>query len=310
MILPWFALSVLFIGVYSRVLRSTILDTVNEDYVRTARAKGLTERQVMLRHVLRNSLIPIISLWGLDFAAVIGGGAILTETVFNLHGVGQYAAQSVQALDIPPVLVITLFGAFVVVISARSSTSSTPCSTRGSGCERDRKRGYAPQHERAPARGPGPARCPSDRGRRRAGGRRRLVHRRARRGRGDRRRVGLGQVGDRDDADGADARPERTLRGRGPVRRPRAGRGHRRAAAQDPRAPDRDGLPGPDELAGPGLPGREQIVEQIRVHEPQDLQGAGARPRGRADGAGRDPARARPRCARIRTSSRAGCASA
>ncbi|MGO9498315.1 MAG: ABC transporter permease [Solirubrobacteraceae bacterium] len=116
MLMPWFALSVLFIGVYSRVLRSTILDTVNDDYVRTAKAKGLTERQVMIRHVLRNSLIPIIALFGLDFAAVIGGGAILTETVFNLHGVGQYAAQSVEALDIPPVLVITLFGAFVVVL--------------------------------------------------------------------------------------------------------------------------------------------------------------------------------------------------
>lgn len=116
MIMPWFALSVLFIGVYSRVLRSTILDTINDDYVRTARAKGLTERQVMVRHVLRNSLIPIVSLFGLDFAAVIAGGAILTETVFNLHGIGQYAAQSVQALDIPPVLVITMFGAFTVVL--------------------------------------------------------------------------------------------------------------------------------------------------------------------------------------------------
>jgi peptide/nickel transport system permease protein len=116
MIMPWFALSVLFIGVYSRVLRSTILDTVNDDYVRTARAKGLSERRVMVRHVLRNSLIPIISLFGLDFASVIGGGAILTETVFNLHGVGQYAEQSVQALDIPPVLVITMFGAFMVVL--------------------------------------------------------------------------------------------------------------------------------------------------------------------------------------------------
>ncbi len=116
MIMPWFALSVLFIGVYSRVLRSTILDTVNDDYVRTAKAKGLSERQVMTRHVLRNSMIPIITLFGLDFAAVIGGGAILTETVFNLHGVGQYAAQSVQALDIPPVLVITIFGAFTVVL--------------------------------------------------------------------------------------------------------------------------------------------------------------------------------------------------
>jgi peptide/nickel transport system permease protein len=115
LLLPWAALSVLFIGVYSRVLRSTMLDTMHEDFVRTARAKGLSERQVLRRHVLRNSLIPIVSLWGLDFAAVIGGGAILTESVFNLHGVGQYAATSVQALDVPPVLVITMFGAFFVV---------------------------------------------------------------------------------------------------------------------------------------------------------------------------------------------------
>jgi peptide/nickel transport system permease protein len=116
MILPWFTLSAVFIGVYSRVLRSTILDMVNDDFVRTARAKGLTERQVMIRHVLRNSLIPIVSLWGLDFASVIGGGAILTESVFNLQGVGQYAAQSITLLDVPPVLVITMFGAFFVVL--------------------------------------------------------------------------------------------------------------------------------------------------------------------------------------------------
>jgi peptide/nickel transport system permease protein len=116
LIAPWLVLSVLFIGIYSRVLRSTILDTVNEDYVRTARAKGLSERQVMVRHILRNSLIPIISLWGLDFAQVIGGGAILTESVFNLHGVGQFAADSIQRLDVPPVLVITMLTAFFVVL--------------------------------------------------------------------------------------------------------------------------------------------------------------------------------------------------
>jgi peptide/nickel transport system permease protein len=116
MILPWLVLSVLFIGVYSRVLRSTMLDTMHEDFVRTARAKGLSERQVIRRHVLRNSLIPIVSLWGLDFAAVIGGAAILTESVFNLQGVGQYAAQSIQALDVPPILVIVMFGSFFVVV--------------------------------------------------------------------------------------------------------------------------------------------------------------------------------------------------
>jgi peptide/nickel transport system permease protein len=116
LIMPWTALSVLFIGVYSRILRSTVLDTINEDFVRTARAKGLSERQVLIRHVLRNSMIPVISLWGLDFAAVIGGGAILTESVFNLNGVGQYAAQSIGRLDAPPVLVITMLGAFAVVL--------------------------------------------------------------------------------------------------------------------------------------------------------------------------------------------------
>ncbi|HEV3227858.1 MAG TPA: ABC transporter permease [Solirubrobacteraceae bacterium] len=116
LIMPWFALSVLFIGIYARVLRNNFLDTMNEDFVRTARAKGLSERQVLVRHVLRNSLIPIISLWGLDFAAVIGGGAILTESVFNLQGVGQYAASSIGNLDVPPVLVITMFGAFFVVL--------------------------------------------------------------------------------------------------------------------------------------------------------------------------------------------------
>ena len=113
---PWIALSILFIGVYSRILRSNILDTINEDYVRTARAKGISERRVMLRHVLRNSLIPIVTLWGLDFGAVLGGGTILTETVFDIQGVGQYAAESIGQLDVPPVLAITLFGSFFIVL--------------------------------------------------------------------------------------------------------------------------------------------------------------------------------------------------
>jgi peptide/nickel transport system permease protein len=116
LVMPWTALSILFIGVYSRVLRSDVLDTMSHDYVRTARAKGLAERQVLLRHVLRNSLIPIVTLWGLDFGAVLGGGAILTEAVFDLQGVGQYAADSVEQLDVPPVLAITMFGAFFIVM--------------------------------------------------------------------------------------------------------------------------------------------------------------------------------------------------
>jgi peptide/nickel transport system permease protein len=116
LILPWTALAILFVGFYSRVLRSNVLDTINEDYVRTARAKGLSERQIMVRHVLRNSMIPIVTLWGLDFGAVLGGGAILTETVFDLQGVGQYAAESIGQLDVPPVLAVTLFAAFFIVV--------------------------------------------------------------------------------------------------------------------------------------------------------------------------------------------------
>ena len=116
LVLPWFVLAVLFIGFYGRVLRSNILDTINEDYVRTARSKGLTPRRVLLRHVLRNSLIPIVTLFGLDFAAVLGGGAILTETVFELHGVGFYAAERVGALDLPPIMGVTLYGAFFIVL--------------------------------------------------------------------------------------------------------------------------------------------------------------------------------------------------
>jgi peptide/nickel transport system permease protein len=116
LILPWFCLSVLFIGFYGRVLRSNILDAINEDYVRTARSKGLSPRRVLGKHILRNSLIPIVTLFGLDFAAVLGGGAILTESVFNLHGVGQYAADSIQSLDLPPIMGVVIYATFFIVV--------------------------------------------------------------------------------------------------------------------------------------------------------------------------------------------------
>jgi peptide/nickel transport system permease protein len=114
--LPWIVLAVLFIGFYGRVLRGNILDTINEDYVRTAKAKGLPPRQILRKHVLRTSLIPVITLFGLDFASVLGGGAILTETVFDLHGVGQYAAQSINNFDLPPIMGVTMYGAFFITI--------------------------------------------------------------------------------------------------------------------------------------------------------------------------------------------------
>jgi peptide/nickel transport system permease protein len=116
LLMPWWVLAILFIGFYGRVLRSNILDTINEDFVRTAKAKGLPYQRVLVKHVLRNSLIPIVTLFGLDFAAVIGGSAILTETVFDLKGVGWYAAQSVGDLDLPPIMGVTLYGAFFIVV--------------------------------------------------------------------------------------------------------------------------------------------------------------------------------------------------
>ena len=121
--LPWIVLAVLFIGFYGRVLRGNILDTINEDYVRTAKAKGLSPRRILRKHVLRTSLIPVITLFGLDFASVLGGGAILTETVFDLHGVGQYAAQSINNFDLPPIMGVTMYGAFFIIDLQRARRS-------------------------------------------------------------------------------------------------------------------------------------------------------------------------------------------
>jgi len=116
LILPWISIAVLSVGFYSRVLRSNALDVINQDFVRTARAKGMTQRQIFVRHVLRNSLMPIITLFGLDFATLLGGAALVTETVFNLPGIGQYEAQAIGNLDVPPIMVGAIFTAFFVVL--------------------------------------------------------------------------------------------------------------------------------------------------------------------------------------------------
>jgi len=113
---PWLTLSILFIGFYSRVLRSSILNAMSEDYVRTARAKGLSERRVLVKHILRLSLLPVISLFGLDMAQVIGGGAILTESVFGLHGVGYLAYEAVGNFDTVTLLEIVMLTALAVVL--------------------------------------------------------------------------------------------------------------------------------------------------------------------------------------------------
>jgi peptide/nickel transport system permease protein len=116
LLLPWFSIALLSVGFYSRILRSNLLDNINQDYVRTARAKGISQRQVFVRHVLRNSLMPIITIFGLDFATLLGGAALVTEQVFNIPGIGQYEAQAIGNLDVPPILVGALFTAFFVVL--------------------------------------------------------------------------------------------------------------------------------------------------------------------------------------------------
>jgi peptide/nickel transport system permease protein len=116
LILPWITLSILYIGIYARVLRSSIVDAQEEDYVRTARAKGLTERRVLVRHSLRMSLIAFVTLFGLDFGALVGGAALLTEVVFGLHGIGWLTYNSLQNLDLPVILATVIYAAFFVVI--------------------------------------------------------------------------------------------------------------------------------------------------------------------------------------------------
>lgn len=114
--LPWISLAAVEIGFYSRVVRSSLLEARARDYVRTARAKGVSGWRVLTHHTLRNSLLPVITLFGLDFGATVGGTVILIEPVFGIEGVGQYAQESVAQLDLPPLIALTLYGAFFVVV--------------------------------------------------------------------------------------------------------------------------------------------------------------------------------------------------
>lgn len=116
LILPWICLSVVSMGFYSRVVRSSLLEVQSADYIRTARAMGLSRRRVLLRHSLRTALIPLASLFALDFGAAIGGTVILIEPVFGINGVGAYAQESVAHLDLPPLMALTLYGGFLIVI--------------------------------------------------------------------------------------------------------------------------------------------------------------------------------------------------
>ncbi|MDX6631453.1 MAG: peptide/nickel transport system permease protein [Gaiellales bacterium] len=117
LLFPWLTLSVLYIGFYGRVLRSSLIDAQNEDFVRTARSKGLTERRVLFRHVLRTSMITFVSLFGLDFGALVAGGALLTEVVFGLPGVGKLTYDSLQNLDLPVIMATVTYASFFIVMA-------------------------------------------------------------------------------------------------------------------------------------------------------------------------------------------------
>jgi peptide/nickel transport system permease protein len=117
LVIPWICLSILYIGFYARVLRGNLIEIQSEDYVRTARAKGLTERRVWARHTLRNSMITFVSLFGLDFGALVAGGALLTEVVFGIHGVGYLTYQAATQLDLPTIMATVVYGAIFIVLA-------------------------------------------------------------------------------------------------------------------------------------------------------------------------------------------------
>jgi peptide/nickel transport system permease protein len=117
LVIPWTVLAVTYIGLYGRVLRSNLVEAMNEDYIRTARAKGLSERQIILRHALRMSLITLVSMFGLDFGLLAGGGALLIEVVSGLPGVGELTYQALQNLDLPFIMAAVLYGAVFIVVA-------------------------------------------------------------------------------------------------------------------------------------------------------------------------------------------------
>ena len=118
LLLPWLTLATLYAGVYARVLRAELVNAMNEDYVRTARAKGLSERRILMRHALRCSLISVVSLFGLDFGSLVGGAALLTEVVFGLPGIGMLTDTSLQNLDLPVIMACVMYGAFFIVAAS------------------------------------------------------------------------------------------------------------------------------------------------------------------------------------------------
>jgi peptide/nickel transport system permease protein len=116
MILPWIVLAAAFAAIYARYLRSSLIDVMGEDYIRTARAKGLSERRVVLRHGVRGAITPIVTLLGIDIGLLLAGNAILTESVFNIPGVGRLVFTSIERADLPVIQGVVLFGAVFIIV--------------------------------------------------------------------------------------------------------------------------------------------------------------------------------------------------
>ncbi|MGF1276677.1 ABC transporter permease [Acetobacter pasteurianus] len=117
LVIPWVVLAVLFIGVYSRVLRADLVALSGEDFIRTARAKGLSPARILIRHGLRTAMVTFVSLFGMDFAQLVGGGALLTEVVFGLPGVGRLTYQALTNLDLPLIMATVMYSAVFVVLA-------------------------------------------------------------------------------------------------------------------------------------------------------------------------------------------------
>jgi peptide/nickel transport system permease protein len=115
LVIPWFTLAALYVGIYGRVLRAALIETYEQDFIRTARAKGLSERKVLLKHGLRSSLVAFVTMFGLDFGALVGGAALLTEVVFGINGVGRLTYVALQNLDLPMILATVMYASFFVV---------------------------------------------------------------------------------------------------------------------------------------------------------------------------------------------------
>ena len=115
MILPWLTFAILFAALYVRMIRANVMETLGEDYVRTARAKGAPEKQVLFSHVLRNALLPVVTMLGMDIGIALGG-AIFTETIFALPGLGQTALSAITNFDLPTVQGVVVFATIAIIV--------------------------------------------------------------------------------------------------------------------------------------------------------------------------------------------------